>query len=29
MMAAMMLPGVTPGPVRLAGSLDIPRYVGS
>jgi predicted metal-binding membrane protein len=33
MMAAMMLPGVAPSAVRLAGSgraaLDIPRYVGS
>jgi predicted metal-binding membrane protein len=33
MMAAMMLPGVAPSAIRLAGSsraeLDIPRYVGS
>jgi predicted metal-binding membrane protein len=33
MMAAMMLPGVAPSAVRIAGSsraaLDIPRYVGS
>jgi predicted metal-binding membrane protein len=33
MMAAMMLPGVAPSAIRLAGScraaLDVPRYVGS